>query len=193
MSEPIEERILRALRRITRAIDIHSRKLTSVYGLTGPQLVCLRSLGQLGPSTPGTLARAVSLSQGTITGIVDRLEARQLVTRDRDRRDRRRVSVAITEAGRRLIAQAPSPLQERFLTRLAELSALDQERICDTLDLIVSMMDSDKLKAAPVLSTSSTARSAEEVQDMLDRPTHAVDSVAPLVKPEAPEADPEQS
>src|SRR5512140_3522668 len=109
----VKEAILRSLRRITRAIDLHSRHLAHTFGLTGPQLVCLRAVGARGKMTPSELAKEVSLSQATITGIIDRLAARQLVARERSNYDRRLVTVVITTAGRALIDQAPSPLQER--------------------------------------------------------------------------------
>lgn len=167
MSTSIEEDILRALRRITRAIDLHSRKLANTFGLTGPQLVCLRVLGQHESLTPSTLAKEIVLSQATVTGIIDRLAARQLVSRHRRTTDRRQVSVAITDAGRALIEQAPSPLQERFVEQLGQLQEPDQCRIRDTLDEVVRMMDSEAIEAAPILSTSPSAQSAEEVQDIL--------------------------
>lgn len=147
----VEEEILRALRRISRAIDLHSRYLASTFGLTGPQLVSLRAVGQLEQATPSDLAREVSLSQATMTGIIDRLAARQLVTRERISKDRRRVTIRLTEAGRALIEQAPSPLQERFVERLSELTEAEQLEIRDTLERIVRMMDGEDLDAAPVL------------------------------------------
>lgn len=162
----IEDDILRSLRRISRAIDLHSRYLASTFGLTGPQLVVLRTLGQQGLATPSELAKEVSLSQATITGIIDRLSARQLVTRERTSKDRRLVTVRLTEAGRALIEQAPSPLQERFVERLAALSESEQRDIRDNLQRIVQMMDSEALDAAPVLSSTSDV--GETPQDALD-------------------------
>jgi DNA-binding MarR family transcriptional regulator len=158
----VKESILRSLRRITRAIDLHSRHLAHTFGLTGPQLVCLRTVGARGKMTPSELAKEVSLSQATITGIIDRLAARQLVARERSTNDRRLVSVVISAAGRALIDQAPSPLQERFAARLSELSMAEQENIQDTLARIVRMMDGEEIMAAPVLSTSPIALSPEE-------------------------------
>ena len=43
--------ILQSLRRIIRAVDIHSRKLVAQYGITGPQLVCLVTLCDEGAMT----------------------------------------------------------------------------------------------------------------------------------------------
>jgi DNA-binding MarR family transcriptional regulator len=168
MPVELEEEVLIALRRITRAIDLHSRKLANTFGLTGPQLVCLRALARIGQTNPGALAKHVALSQGTVTGIVDRLLARQLVTRERNPRDRRQVTLAITSAGRALVEQAPSPLQERFLSRLSQLSATKQTQIRDTLGQIATMMGGDEIEAAPVLSTSPAAQSTGEVRDVLE-------------------------
>ena len=124
MSSPFEDQILGSLRRITRAIDLYSRQLAARYGLTGPQLVCMRALEALGPSTPSTLARHVDLSQATMTGILDRLEQNGLVRRERNQDDRRRVTVSLTESGAGLLGRAPSALTgERGTFRLEGLTA----------------------------------------------------------------------
>lgn len=155
MSSELEEDILVALRRITRAIDLHSRFLANTFGLTGPQLVCLRVLGRHTVLQPGELAKHVALSQATITGIVDRLATRQLLTRERSATDRRHVTVTITDAGRALVKDAPSALQEKFANRLATLPTEEQENIRRTLEKVVRMMDGEDIDAAPVLSTDA--------------------------------------
>lgn len=146
-----EETILRSLRRITRAIDIHSRQLAQEHRLTGPQLVCLRQIERDGQTTPSALARQISLSQATVTGILDRLSNRGLVNRVRSDTDRRRVHVTLTEAGKQLAATAPSPLQQRFARRLEALAPEGQARIAEVLQQIVAMMEADTLKASPLL------------------------------------------
>jgi len=153
----LEEEILTALRRITRAIDLHSRHLANTYGLTGPQLVCLRAVGKHGPLSPSDIAKHVVLSQATVTGIVDRLVSRQLVTRERSTVDRRLVSIAITDAGRALLYAAPSALQEKLASRLAKLSPEEQTIIQLTLNKIVRMMDGEDIAAEPVLSPDAAA------------------------------------
>jgi DNA-binding MarR family transcriptional regulator len=154
-----EERVLRALRRIIRAIDLQSRRLEHEVGLTGPQLICLRVLTQHGPMTAGALARAVDLSQATLTGILDRLVKRRLVTRRRSSKDRRRVTVALTAEGERLVHTAPSPLQARFSARLRELPERTQARLCTTLEQVVRMMDAEGLDAAAMLTPGSRVAS----------------------------------
>lgn len=75
--------VLVALRRIMRATSLHSRRLEKSVGLTVPQLMVVRAIGSQGLSTASEVARAVSLSQATVTTILNRLEQRQLLTRER--------------------------------------------------------------------------------------------------------------
>jgi len=65
----MEDRVLVALRRITRAIDLHSRGLMQGFGLTAPQLTALQAIGGLQPVTAGALAKSIHLSQATLSGI----------------------------------------------------------------------------------------------------------------------------
>ena len=143
-----DERVLRALRRISRAIDQHSRRLSGSHQLTSPQLVCLRQLLGDGTWTPSRLAKEVSVSQPTVTGILDRLAKRGLVQRTRDELDRRRVLLSITDEGKALVAAAPSPLQERFAQHFALLESSEQRSIADVLERVVSMMEADAIDAS---------------------------------------------
>ena len=61
------EKVLVALRRVIRATDLHSKRLSKHAGLTGPQLLIMRNIRELGEVTIGTIAEHVSLSQATVT------------------------------------------------------------------------------------------------------------------------------
>lgn len=145
-----DERILGSLRRIIRAVDLYSRYLALRYSLTGPQLVCVRHLLKHGATAPGTLARRISLSPATVTGIVDRLEKRGLVTRERSREDKRKVEIALTDEGRDLVRQMPPPLHETFSRRLNELPLDEQEEIDRVLAKIVDMMEAQEFATSPL-------------------------------------------
>lgn len=158
-----EEGILRSLRRITRAIDLYSRQLATRFGLTGPQLVCLRTLARLGPITPSVLAREMDLSHATVTGIVDRLESQGLLARTRDAVDRRRVVIGLTAKGSTLAQSAPSALQDIFSGRLAALTMEEQSAIHHSLERIVEMMGAGKLVPDPALPSSSELLSDAQI------------------------------
>ena len=104
--EELDDAIVAALRRIVRAIDLRSRRLFDQLGLTGPQLMVLREARRMGSAPISALARKVNLSQPTVSGIVDRLERRALVRRDRSTSDRRTVAVTITPEGGRVLREA---------------------------------------------------------------------------------------
>ncbi len=151
----IENQIVAGIRRIIRAIDLQSRRLAEEFGLTGPQLVTLQAAAELGTVSAGVLAKAVHLSRPTLTGILDRLERRGLVTRSRDERDRRSWLVTVTPAGQRTLDDTPSLLQDRFRLELARLEQWERTTMLATLQRIASMMEAEDLEAAPVLVTGS--------------------------------------
>lgn len=83
--------------------------------LTPRMLGLLRHLAAAGPLTIGEQARHLGLTAATVTELVDRLEARRLVERMRDERDRRRVFVWLTSEGRRRAAGHPEVLETGLL------------------------------------------------------------------------------
>ena len=129
------------LRRIMRAMDVYSRQLAGSHGLTGPQMLCLREITTRGSLTTGALARAVALSPATLTGILDRLEARGLVSRERRPEDKRRVLVSLTPLGKQMSQELPSPLQERFGSRMTDLPIDEQTAIRAALSSVAKMME----------------------------------------------------
>lgn len=163
----VELEILQSLRRIIRAVDIHSRKLTSLHGITGPQLVCLATLCEEGPLASTELSRRVYVSASTITGIIDRLEQRGCIERRRDDADRRRVLLHPTDEGRRLAARAPMPLQDRLTERLQNLSASDREAIAASLARVVELMEAEGLEAAAMLVSGALPEETEPAESAL--------------------------
>ena len=148
----MENQIVAAIRRIMRAVDLHSRHLAEEHGLTGPQLATLQAASRLGDaSSTGALARAVHLSGPTVTGILDRLAKRGLVERARSGNDRRSVTITITPQGEEVMAAAPSLLQDRFRAQLARVEEWEQTMILAMLQRIAAMMDAESLDASPVL------------------------------------------
>lgn len=152
------DKVLIALRRIIRAVDLHSHSLSQRYGLTGPQLVILRELLRRGEISGSELAGAVSLSLATVTGILTRLEARGLVSRRRSESDKRRVLVRTTPAAERLLEAAPPPLQESFARQFERLKDWEQSLILSSLQRLVTMMEARELDASPFLTTGSLDR-----------------------------------
>lgn len=151
-----EDDILRSLRRVIRAVDLYSRRLIAEYGLSGPQLQCLRQLEAHGPLPTGELAGAMSLSPATVCGILDRLEARGLVVRERQAHDKRRVVVRLSGDGHTVVERAPPSLQDSFLAKLRALPSAEQSELRQSLGKLVGMMAAAELDAAPILTSGES-------------------------------------
>jgi len=147
----LDNAVLSALRRLIRAADLDARDLARQTGLTTSQLLVLELLETSGELTVGAIAREVGLAQGTVTSLIDRLVDRGLLFRRRARSDRRQVKVAVSDAGRALLAAAPTPLQTRFLDGFSRLADWEQTAILSSLQRLAHLMGAEGLEAAPVL------------------------------------------
>ena len=161
-SDVLEDEILAAIRRIVRAVDLRSRALIRGHRISGPQLVALREVARMGPVTVSALARAISLSQPTATGILNRLDRDGLIRRDRSATDRRSLLCTITARGAAVLRDAPSILQDRFRTELSKLEAWERTQMLATLQRIAHLMDAESLDAAPVLTTDALSPAEHE-------------------------------
>lgn len=152
------DQILIALRRILRATELYSKYLNKTVNLTFPQLLILKKLANGRSLTSSQVADELSLSRATITTIVDRLEKRGLVSRERSQNDRRVIYLVLSEAGENLLMDAPTPLQEDFIHRLRTLEDWQKTMILSALQQVAAMMDAEKLDAAPLLDIGSLDR-----------------------------------
>lgn len=152
-------RILQALRRIIRSVDIHSRKLAVSHNITTPQLISLLAIVEHGPMTVAAIGKEIHLSPSTMVGILDRLENKQLIVRKRSVTDRRQVLVEATEQGYQFISQAPSPLQDKLSTALSDISKKEQCVLAESLERIVELMEFEAVDASPILETGPISKS----------------------------------
>ena len=152
-ADTITSSVLIALRKIIQSISMNSKSLVKRVGLTGPQLMILQEVVHAGEVSVGEVAKAISLSQGTVTGILERMEKRALVSRRRSDTDRRRVLVQATTAGKQLLETAPPLMQEAFVERFNSLPDWEQNMILCALQRLVTIMDAKTIQAAPILAT----------------------------------------
>lgn len=150
----LHDQVLVSLRRIIRASDINSRKLGKETGLTTPQIVVMSAIRQRGMTLASEVARNVSLSQATVTNILNRLESHGLIARERSDQDKRRVNVSLTKEGETLLDTAPQPLQESFIERFGALEPWEQHQLVASLERLASLMDAEHIDASPFLTAS---------------------------------------
>jgi DNA-binding MarR family transcriptional regulator len=153
-----EFEVLMSLRKIVRAIDVYSRRLRFQFDITTPQLITLRTLADDGPMSGTLLAQRTCMSPATLSGVVHRLELKELVERTRDKRDRRFVRVNITRKGRRMVTHAPSPLQDSLTEEFKALPKDEQIMISSSLRRVADLIGPTEADAAPILDTGELSR-----------------------------------
>ncbi len=155
MGQPrLWQEVLVELRRIIRATDLQSKRMVKACGLTIPQIVVLRAIADLGDVTVRRVSEHVSLSQATVTTILNRLESRALVTRVRSESDKRVVNARLTPAGVAVLDSSPTPLHEKFIESFDALKAEEQREILAALQRVAEMMGAEHIDAAPLLDVS---------------------------------------
>lgn len=163
------EEVLTSLRRVIRATDLHSKRLAKISGLTAPQILLLQAIRKLEGAAISQLANEVSLSQATVTTILDRLEKRGYIERERSTVDKRKVHVHLTDMGIDTLRDAPMPLQDHFARQFNDLQQWEQTMIIASLQRVAYMMDAEHIDASPVLDVGT-----------LDRPMEPSSSIEPL-------------
>ncbi|MDE1263493.1 MarR family winged helix-turn-helix transcriptional regulator [Vibrio aestuarianus] len=147
----IHEEILIAIRQIIRATDLHSKKINKDFGLTSPQLLLMREIKSSENVTIRQLSSNTNMSQATATSILDRLEKRGLITRQRDQQDKRKVHALLTTEGNQLLLNAPTLLQDNFIDQFQALSSWEQTLILSSLQRISSMMKNPEIETSALL------------------------------------------
>lgn len=137
---PVSSEIKRDVDQVLEAIIYlytESRRLTKELArradLTGPQLTVVKMLEQIGDLSLSELSERIRAQNSTVTGIIDRMERENLVTRERSKEDRRVVYIRLTAKGRRLAEEIPVEPMEIFRSALESLTASEVRELVKIL------------------------------------------------------------
>lgn len=108
-------------------LESFQSKLWREAHLTLTQARLLRSLRE-GPIGQSELGRLLNLSPASVTRLIDRLEERGLIARERDPGDRRRVAVRLLPAGRRLVGGEQGMLRGTAVDEAIRAMSEDEQR-----------------------------------------------------------------
>ena len=131
-TEQMAERLHGAAIRMLRML----RREDPASGLTGPRLSALSVLVFRGPMSLAGLATAEQVSPPTMTRIVDALVKEGLVTREPEPGNRRRVRIAATEEGKRLLEAGRRRRVEALTQRLARLAESERRALERAVELL---------------------------------------------------------
>jgi DNA-binding MarR family transcriptional regulator len=133
--------IIYQIRRLLQAQELYTKELNKKYQISSPQLNCLLALHENGPLPPSRIAKYIMVNSSTVTGIIDRLEQKGLVTRVRNSPDRRVITIELTEAGKKLADNAPPPIQQKIIDGLKRLPQGEIEEIIRGLTRLTHMLE----------------------------------------------------
>ncbi|ASP33253.1 MarR family winged helix-turn-helix transcriptional regulator [Labrenzia sp. VG12] len=145
--------VVKAIRKIVRAIDLRSREVSRQTGLTIPQIVVLQGVRDLGEVTTKALSENADLSSATVVTILDKLEEKGLIERYRSVSDRRIVHARLTADGETIACDLPGLLHEEFEKKFDALDPEDRAQLVSSIEQIAEMMNAHKLDAAAILVT----------------------------------------
>jgi len=160
VGDPIRD-VVYLLRKIMQGAQQYTKKLHKTFNVSTPQLGILRVLNEEGPLSPSQIARRIMVQSSTVTGILDRLEQKGLVTRERDSPDRRVITVYITDPGRRLAESAPPPLQIKIVNGLRRLKDAERREIINGLTRLAEMIDTQGVEVEGIEEEDDEAEEAE--------------------------------
>jgi MarR family transcriptional regulator, organic hydroperoxide resistance regulator len=121
---------MRTLWQLNHVLERASRRMESQSGVTAQQRMIIRCVGKYPGMTAGQLATHLHVDAGTVSAAIDRLEQKGLLERRKAQRDRRRVMLGLTAAGRAVDASAPGPTEQALngLLQTAESQDVDCAR-----------------------------------------------------------------
>ena len=111
------------------------------YGLTAVQWAPLMIISRGGNPTAASLARDLNTDTGAMTRMLDRLEAKGLLARNRSATDRRVVMLTLTEQGRELTTLIPHHLARVYNNHLSGFSQDEFAQLKQMLRRIISNRD----------------------------------------------------
>jgi len=140
-----------ALRRILRATEMFGREIKQSAGITPVQFRALQIIADTGQATAKAISERMRVSQATVTSLVDKLVRDGMVLREKSTYDRRQTNIHMTSKGQQTLADAPDPLQQRFVRKFSAIEDWEQAMIVASLERVAAMLDADDIDASPVL------------------------------------------
>jgi DNA-binding MarR family transcriptional regulator len=133
-----------SLRRVVSLVYQDSSAMMKECGITGPQSLAMKCLHRSkGPLSSMDLSRALGATPANVTGIVDRLEERELVERTREDDDRRKVLLRLTDAGAEMAGSLRGPMEDKLSSGLGSLPPREIAHIRRALDSLIDLLGSE--------------------------------------------------
>ena len=173
--EKKRRRALDAYAMLQRAATMASAQVEQAvhpFGLSASQFGVLDTLQSRGSVHQQELAEALGRSKAQMTAIIDALEARGWVRRERHATDRRFISVHLTDDGREVLGSTAPARSDAIVAIMAELSGEQRARLARLCRRLLRVLDPDQANEPADETTEQTPDGAP------DEPAAAADDAS---------------
>lgn len=125
---------MNAIRSVVRALRLNTRSIEAKLGISLAQLFVLQQLAEKPADSLNELADRTATHQSSVSVVVRRLVDRGLVTRVSASNDRRRVQIALTDAGRDLLREAPATVQNDLIQGMSRMKPEQCSTLAELLE-----------------------------------------------------------
>ena len=134
--------ILVKLRKIIRSINLESKKIEKEFGISIPQLLVLKYLSDQNDyrAFAKDIKGYINLNASTVSGIISRLESKNLVYKMTKPNDKRATYIILTAKGADLLHKSPPTLQEKLSQRLKKLTPEQIEELDRNIELLTLIL-----------------------------------------------------
>jgi len=130
-------RVLQKLRVVIRAAQRHSQLVRRSSGVSGAQLWLLKEIAESPGLRVSELAARLGVHQSTVSNLLEKLELRGMVRRQRGELDHRVVLLFLSREGQRTVRNAPAPLRGILPEALMQMPRTELERLEHGLDVLL--------------------------------------------------------
>lgn len=126
---------------LTHALEVRSKKMAKLLGVTGPQRLVIRLIGQTPGLAAGDIAHTLGMHPSTLTGILARLEQHGLIRRAIDGKDRRRAQFDLTASGKRIDRERKGTVEAAVRRALSRASPTVIANTAELLERLVAELE----------------------------------------------------
>lgn len=143
--EAIEQDTIKSFRIIFQAIQRHSFDVEKTCGVSATQLWAMTELNNEPGLRVSDIANRLCIKISTASNMLDKIEQKKLLLRERGKEDQRVVKLFLTPAGKKLLRQAPNSPQGPVLAAISTMTPKQARQLYESLQILVTKIHSSKI------------------------------------------------
>lgn len=136
-------RFMQEMWNLSHALDVRSKRMSKKLGVTGPQRLVVRVIGQKPEMTASEIAATLGLHPSTLSGVLSRLEKLSMIERKIDAADRRRARFTLTAGGRKIDSLRKGTVEAAVRRSLARAESDMQKKMVQMIEILCDELVKD--------------------------------------------------